>query len=117
MEIAVMKIVAKHIAEWQAISQITVPHINWASIRPLELIIVSQGCKANLQNLCLSPRRIQPASWSFPQNITCYEFDESNAKLIVYLPSACEVCFKDSSVTRYATQRPKELCQGESSME
>ncbi|KAG2707053.1 hypothetical protein I3843_05G118300 [Carya illinoinensis] len=40
----------------------------------------------------------------FPQNITCYEFDESKAKLIVYLPSVCEVSFKDSSVIRYATR-------------
>ncbi|KAA8540996.1 hypothetical protein F0562_024866 [Nyssa sinensis] len=36
----------------------------------------------------------------FPQNITCYEFDETKAKLIVYLPSPCEACFKDSSVIR-----------------
>ncbi|XP_009795914.1 uncharacterized protein At5g01610-like [Nicotiana tabacum] len=48
----------------------------------------------------------------FPQNITCYEFDESNAKLIVYLPSACEVCFKDSSVTRYATRVKGTLSRG-----
>ncbi|KAG8379237.1 hypothetical protein BUALT_Bualt07G0067600 [Buddleja alternifolia] len=40
----------------------------------------------------------------FPQNITCYEFDESKGKLIVYLPSPCEVCFKDSSVIRYSTR-------------
>nr|AFK39113.1 unknown [Lotus japonicus] len=34
----------------------------------------------------------------FPQNVICYEFDEVKGKLIVYLPSACEVSFKDSSV-------------------
>ncbi|XP_009628499.1 uncharacterized protein At5g01610 [Nicotiana tabacum] len=48
----------------------------------------------------------------FPQNITCYEFDESNAKLIVYLPSACEVSFKDSSVMRYATRVKGTLSRG-----
>ncbi|XP_059655769.1 uncharacterized protein At5g01610-like [Cornus florida] len=40
----------------------------------------------------------------FPQNITCYEFDDTKAKLVVYLPSTCEVSFKDSSVIRYATR-------------
>ncbi|KAK6920927.1 Protein of unknown function DUF538 [Dillenia turbinata] len=40
----------------------------------------------------------------FPRNITSYEFDESRAKLIVYMPSPCEVCFKDSSILRYATR-------------
>ncbi|XP_041012980.1 uncharacterized protein At5g01610-like [Juglans microcarpa x Juglans regia] len=40
----------------------------------------------------------------FPQNITCYEFDESKAKLVVYLPSVCEVSLQDSSVIRYATR-------------
>ncbi|XVF85864.1 hypothetical protein PTKIN_Ptkin17bG0152100 [Pterospermum kingtungense] len=35
----------------------------------------------------------------FPQNVVCYEFDESKAKLIVYLSSPCEASFKDSSVT------------------
>ncbi|XP_054808859.1 uncharacterized protein At5g01610 [Prosopis cineraria] len=40
----------------------------------------------------------------FPQNIICYEFDETKGKLVVYLPSACEVTFKDSSVVRYATR-------------
>ncbi|KAK9116570.1 hypothetical protein Sjap_015517 [Stephania japonica] len=40
----------------------------------------------------------------FPQNITCYEFDVTKAKLVVYLPSPCEVSFKDSSVVRYATR-------------
>ncbi|KAK9276143.1 hypothetical protein L1049_005674 [Liquidambar formosana] len=48
----------------------------------------------------------------FPQNITCYEFDESKAKLIVYLPSACEVSFKDSSVIRYATRVKGILLRG-----
>ncbi|KAJ8753275.1 hypothetical protein K2173_019674 [Erythroxylum novogranatense] len=40
----------------------------------------------------------------FPQNIKCYEFDEAKGKLIVFFPSACEVCFKDSSIVRYATR-------------
>lgn len=48
----------------------------------------------------------------FPQNIICYEFDESKAKLIVYLPSVCEVSFKDSSVLRYATRVKAILMRG-----
>lgn len=38
----------------------------------------------------------------FPQNITCYEFDESKSRLTVHLPFSCELSFKDSSVIRYA---------------
>ncbi|CAK9142379.1 unnamed protein product [Ilex paraguariensis] len=48
----------------------------------------------------------------FPQNITCYEFDESKAKLTVYLPSACEVSFKDSSMIRYAPRVKAILMRG-----
>ncbi|KAF8389768.1 hypothetical protein HHK36_024287 [Tetracentron sinense] len=40
----------------------------------------------------------------FPRNITCYGFDESKAKLIVYLPSACEISFKDSFVISAGTK-------------
>ncbi|CAL0315209.1 unnamed protein product [Lupinus luteus] len=48
----------------------------------------------------------------FPQNIIRYEFDETNGKLIVYLPSVCEVSFKDSSVIRYATRVKGVLTRG-----
>ncbi|GLU09503.1 hypothetical protein SLE2022_263630 [Rubroshorea leprosula] len=48
----------------------------------------------------------------FPQNVVCYEFDESKAKLIVYLSSPCEVSFKDSSVIRYATRVKAILMRG-----
>ncbi|CAJ2648063.1 uncharacterized protein At5g01610 [Trifolium pratense] len=48
----------------------------------------------------------------FPQNIICYEFDEIKGKLIVYLPSACEVSFKDSSVLRYSTRVKGVLTRG-----
>lgn len=48
----------------------------------------------------------------FPKNITCYEFDESNAKLIVYLPSPCEISFKDSSVIRYSNRVKGTLSRG-----
>ncbi|GAB4840078.1 hypothetical protein Ancab_020787 [Ancistrocladus abbreviatus] len=48
----------------------------------------------------------------FPQNITCYEFDATKAKLIVYLPHPCEVSFKDSSVIRYATRVKAILLRG-----
>lgn len=52
----------------------------------------------------------------FPRNITCYEFDESRSKLIVYLPSPCEVSFKDSSVVRYATRVKGTLSRGKLSV-
>ncbi|XP_010258830.1 PREDICTED: uncharacterized protein At5g01610 [Nelumbo nucifera] len=48
----------------------------------------------------------------FPQNIICYEFDATKAKLIVYMPSVCEVIFKDSSVVRYATRVKGTLMRG-----
>ena len=48
----------------------------------------------------------------FPQNITCYEFDATKAKLTVYLPSTCEVIFSDNSVIRYATRVKGILVRG-----
>ncbi|MBA0698970.1 hypothetical protein Goari_000647, partial [Gossypium aridum] len=48
----------------------------------------------------------------FPQNVICYEFDETKAKLIVYMSSPCEVSFKDSSVIRYATRVKGILLRG-----
>ncbi|KAL5723020.1 hypothetical protein ACHQM5_006466 [Ranunculus cassubicifolius] len=48
----------------------------------------------------------------FPRNITCYEFDEAKAKLVVHLPSTFEVSFKDSSVIRYATRVKATLMRG-----
>lgn len=48
----------------------------------------------------------------FPRNITCYEFDQSKSKLIVYFPSPCEVGFKDSSIVRYATRVKGTLSRG-----
>ncbi|XP_057516743.1 uncharacterized protein At5g01610-like [Amaranthus tricolor] len=48
----------------------------------------------------------------FPQNITCYEFDEPRSKLIVYMSSPCEVCFKDSSIVRYANRVKATLSKG-----
>ncbi|XP_027333144.1 uncharacterized protein At5g01610-like [Abrus precatorius] len=48
----------------------------------------------------------------FPRSITCYEFDESKGKLVVFLSSPCEVCFKDSSVVRYANRVKGTLSKG-----
>nr|GEW20832.1 hypothetical protein [Tanacetum cinerariifolium] len=48
----------------------------------------------------------------FPNNIVSYEFDETKAKLVVYLPSSCEVTFKDSSVIRYTTRVKGTLLRG-----
>ncbi|KZV17150.1 hypothetical protein F511_29457 [Dorcoceras hygrometricum] len=38
----------------------------------------------------------------FPQDATNYEFNEETKKLTVYIPSICEVGYKDSSVLRFA---------------
>lgn len=48
----------------------------------------------------------------FPQYITAFEFDEMKAKLIVHLPSVCEITFKDSSVVRYSTRVKCTLLRG-----
>ena len=39
----------------------------------------------------------------FPQDATNYEFDEEIGKLTIFIPSICEVWFKDSSIIRCAT--------------
>ncbi|KAJ7950037.1 Protein of unknown function, DUF538 [Quillaja saponaria] len=39
----------------------------------------------------------------FPRDATNYEFNEQTRKLIVYIPSVCEVGYKDSSVLRFST--------------
>ncbi|XP_057472563.1 uncharacterized protein At5g01610-like [Actinidia eriantha] len=39
----------------------------------------------------------------FPRDATNYEFDEVTRKLTVYIPSICEVGYRDSSVLRFST--------------
>ncbi|KAJ4772872.1 hypothetical protein LUZ62_037354 [Rhynchospora pubera] len=39
----------------------------------------------------------------FPKDATNYEFNEETGKLTVYIPSICEVGYKDSSVLRFST--------------
>ncbi|KAM3340405.1 hypothetical protein CQW23_24229 [Capsicum baccatum] len=39
----------------------------------------------------------------FPRDATNYEFNEETKKLTVYIPSICEVCYRDSSVLRFST--------------
>ncbi|KZV26985.1 hypothetical protein F511_17098 [Dorcoceras hygrometricum] len=39
----------------------------------------------------------------FPRDATNYEFNEETRKLTVYIPSICEVGYKDSSVLRFST--------------
>ncbi|CAI9779199.1 unnamed protein product [Fraxinus pennsylvanica] len=39
----------------------------------------------------------------FPRDATNYEFDEETRKLTVYIPSVCEVGYRDSSVLRFST--------------
>ncbi|RWW84301.1 hypothetical protein BHE74_00007098 [Ensete ventricosum] len=39
----------------------------------------------------------------FPEDATNYEFNEETGKLAVFIPSVCEVGYKDSSVLRFFT--------------
>ncbi|KAJ0249524.1 hypothetical protein HA466_0150020 [Hirschfeldia incana] len=39
----------------------------------------------------------------FPRDATNYEFNEQTKKLTVFIPSICEVGYKDSSVLRFTT--------------
>lgn len=39
----------------------------------------------------------------FPRDATNYEFNEETGKLTVYIPSVCEVGYRDSSVLRFST--------------
>jgi hypothetical protein len=39
----------------------------------------------------------------FPRDATNYEFNEETRKLTVFIPSICEVGYKDSSVVRFST--------------
>uniref|UniRef100_U5G6N2 DUF538 family protein n=1 Tax=Populus trichocarpa TaxID=3694 RepID=U5G6N2_POPTR len=39
----------------------------------------------------------------FPRDATNYEFNEETRKLTVFIPSICEVGYKDSSVVRFLT--------------
>ncbi|WZZ01915.1 hypothetical protein YC2023_074243 [Brassica napus] len=48
----------------------------------------------------------------FPQNIICYEFDETKNKLTVFFSTPCEVTFKDGSAIRYATRVKGILLRG-----
>lgn len=48
----------------------------------------------------------------FPKNATHYELEEDTGKLSVFLPSICEVGYKDSSVVRYAAKVTGTLSQG-----
>src|SRR5262249_30734756 len=39
----------------------------------------------------------------FPRDATNYEFNEQTGKITVFIPSICEVGYRDSSVLRFAT--------------
>ncbi|KAK4345651.1 hypothetical protein RND71_035827 [Anisodus tanguticus] len=39
----------------------------------------------------------------FPRDATNYEFNEETRKLTVYIPSVCELGYRDSSVLRFST--------------
>lgn len=39
----------------------------------------------------------------FPRDATNYEFNEETGKLTVFIPSVCEVGYRDSSVLRFST--------------
>ena len=40
----------------------------------------------------------------FPRDATNYEFHKETGKLTVFIPSVCEVGYKDSSVLRFSTR-------------
>ncbi|KAL9374422.1 hypothetical protein Peur_034042 [Populus x canadensis] len=48
----------------------------------------------------------------FPRDATNYEFNEETRKLTVFIPSICEVGYKDSSVVRFSTTVTAFLEQG-----
>ncbi|XP_043712762.1 uncharacterized protein At5g01610-like [Telopea speciosissima] len=48
-------------------------------------------------------REYDMATGIFPRDATNYEFNEETGKLTVYVPSVCEVGYKDSSVLRFTT--------------
>lgn len=48
----------------------------------------------------------------FPRNTTHYELEEDTGRLSVFLPSICEVGYKDSSTVRYAAKVTGTLSQG-----
>lgn len=39
----------------------------------------------------------------FPKDATNYEFNNETKKLTVFIPHPCEVCYRDSSILRFAT--------------
>ncbi|KAI3947828.1 hypothetical protein MKX01_034493 [Papaver californicum] len=47
-----------------------------------------------------------------PKDATNYEFDEDTHKLVVHIPSVCEVRYKDSSVLRFNTTVTGHLDKG-----
>ncbi|WOL06869.1 hypothetical protein Cni_G15603 [Canna indica] len=48
----------------------------------------------------------------FPEDATNYEFNEETKKLTVFIPSACEVGYKDSSILRFFTKVTGNLEKG-----
>ncbi|KAE8719453.1 Mitochondrial substrate carrier family protein isoform 1 [Hibiscus syriacus] len=48
----------------------------------------------------------------FPRDATNYEFDEKTGKLTVFIPTICEVGYKDSSVLRFFTEVSGNLEKG-----
>ena len=48
----------------------------------------------------------------FPKSVTHYELAEARGKLTIFLPSICEVRFRDSSIVRYATHITALISQG-----
>ncbi|KAJ9163572.1 hypothetical protein P3X46_023223 [Hevea brasiliensis] len=73
---------------------------------------ISKKAKEEFSTISRDLFRVQPSPWAIPQKVKCYELDESKGKLIVYFGTACEVCFKDSSIIRYATRVKGTLSRG-----
>ncbi|XP_072996248.1 uncharacterized protein At5g01610-like [Typha latifolia] len=48
----------------------------------------------------------------FPRDATNYEFNEETGRLTVFIPSICEVCYRDSSIVRFFTTVSGNLQKG-----
>ncbi|KAJ6822890.1 uncharacterized protein M6B38_385610 [Iris pallida] len=63
----------------------------------------STNSKGRCRNHCQILREYDLPVGVFPRDATNYEFNEETKRLTVFIPSVCEVGYKDSSVLRFST--------------
>lgn len=78
-----------------------------------KLLIIEPHVKCQRKRTCSAGKMQKPlpellkeyglAVGIFPRDATNYEFNEETGKLTVYIPSVCEVGYRDSSVLRFST--------------